>query len=42
MSKVLFTKSNNGIARITLNNPEKNAFDDGIILNFIDILGEIE
>ena len=43
MSKVLFTKDNNGIARITLNNPEKqNAFDDEIILDLINILNEIE
>jgi methylglutaconyl-CoA hydratase len=43
MNKVLFTKDNNGIARITLNNPEKqNAFDDEIILDLINILSEIE
>ena len=43
MNKVLFTKDNNGIAKITLNNPEKqNAFDDEIILDLIDILSEIE
>ena len=43
MSKVLFTKDNNGIARITLNNPEKqNAFDDEIILALINIFNEIE
>ena len=34
MNKVLFTKDNNGIARITLNNPEKqNAFDDELKLD---------
>ena len=38
MSKVLFKKDNDGIARITLNNPEKqNAFDDEIILDLINI-----
>ena len=43
MNKVLFTKDNNDIARITLNNPEKqNAFDDEIILDIINILSEIE
>ena len=43
MNKVLFTKDNNGIARITLNNPKKqNAFDDEIILDLINILSEIE
>lgn len=41
-SNVLYTISDNGVATVTLNNPEKhNAFDDVIIKSLTDIFNEI-
>ena len=43
MSKVLYTRHDNEVVKITLNNPSRNnAFDDEIISSLISILEDIE
>ena len=43
MSKVLYTRHDNEVVKITLNNPARNnAFDDEIISSLISILEDIE